>query len=132
MSAVFAPRRPGGLVAAGLALTVFEAVWVLVGFFYRWPVPAIGWLPVIGLAGLAAVAPARAGRPPALPAGTRRFWRSLALTSAVLSAAEVSSMIDSTRDGYPAVQFTPPTLVLLTAVVLVVIWAMLRLPAWQR
>lgn len=132
MSAAFPLRRPGGVVALALALFVLEAGWVLVGMAHPWPHPIIGWLPVIAMAGLGAYACYRTSRRPDLSPGTRRFWRSLGLTGAMLLVAEVSSMIDGTRDDYPAVQFSPLTLVLLTVVVLVALWAMLRLPAWQR
>jgi diguanylate cyclase (GGDEF)-like protein len=124
-------RRIGVLTALTTTLVVVEAIWVLVGLGHDWAHPGLGWLPVIATATLAAYACWKVSTHPGLAAATRRFWRSLALACAVLTVAEITN----TRDALtgPDMQYISPfTLGLLLVVVLVMIWALLRLPVRQR
>ncbi|MFI5892945.1 putative bifunctional diguanylate cyclase/phosphodiesterase [Actinoplanes sp. NPDC051513] len=132
MPAVSILRRPGGVVALALALFVFETFWVLAGWWHEWPYPIIGWPPVITLSALASYACWRVTRRPDLAAATRRFWRSLALACGVLAIGEITNLHDALGGPEPTQYISPLSMGLLLVVVLVMIWALLRLPAWHR
>ncbi|GIM88628.1 hypothetical protein Ato02nite_004210 [Paractinoplanes toevensis] len=125
-------RRVDGVTALTLALVAFEVGWVLVGLRHEWPHPGFGWLPVVAIAALAAYACWKASVRLDLAAATRRFWRTLALACAVLTVGEVSNMRDALGGPEPTQYISPLTLGILVVVVLIMIWAMLRLPVWQR
>jgi len=75
----------------------------------------------------------RTARRPGLAATTRRFWRTLALSSGVLVIAELTNTHDALAGPLaPRPYISPLTMALLLLVVLVMIWALLRLPAWRR
>jgi diguanylate cyclase (GGDEF)-like protein len=120
------------VIALALALFVFEAVWVLAGLRHVWSHPAIGWIPVVTTAPLAAYSCLRITRRPDLSAATRRFWRTLGLACVVLTVSEFSNVYDALHGDAPTQAVSPVTLGLLLVVVLMMIWALLRLPAWQR
>ncbi|WP_433365359.1 putative bifunctional diguanylate cyclase/phosphodiesterase [Actinoplanes sp. CA-142083] len=132
MSAVSLLRRPGGATALAVALFVFETFWVLGGWEHEWAYPIIGWPPVVALSALAAYACWRLTRRPDLAAATRRFWRSLALACAALAVGEVTNAYDALSGPAPTQYISPVSMGLLLVVVLAMIWALLRLPAWQR
>ncbi|GAA2657698.1 putative bifunctional diguanylate cyclase/phosphodiesterase [Paractinoplanes durhamensis] len=132
MSATSVLRRLSGTTTLTSALAAFEAAWVLIGLRHEWAYPAIGWLPVVAIAALAAYACGKVSRRRDLAAATRRFWRSLAVACAVLTVAEISNMYDALHGPEPTQYISPLTLGLLVVVVIVMIWSMLRLPVWQR
>jgi diguanylate cyclase len=132
MSGAFASRRHGGVLAIAVALTVFDFGWVLAGLGHEWSTPMIGWIPVVATAALAAYFCRSVARSPGLAAPTQRFWRSLGLANAVLTVGELSNAYDALHTGTPSQHFSPFTLSLTLVVVLIMIWALLRLPAWQR
>ncbi|HEX5198923.1 MAG TPA: bifunctional diguanylate cyclase/phosphodiesterase [Actinoplanes sp.] len=125
-------RRPGGVIALALALFGFETFWVLAGWEHEWSYPIIGWPPVIAMSLLSAYACRRVTRSPGLAAATGRFWRSLALASGVLAIGEITNAYDSLSGPEPTQDISPVSMGLLLVVVIVMIWALLRLPAWQR
>ncbi|MET3430506.1 diguanylate cyclase (GGDEF)-like protein [Actinoplanes tereljensis] len=125
-------RRIDGVTALTLALVTFEIGWVLIGLGHEWAYPGIGWIPVVTIAALAAYACWKVSVRLDLAAATRRFWRSLALACAVLTVGEVSNMHDALGGPEPSQYISPFTLGLLLIVVLIMMWAMLRLPVWQR
>ncbi|MFF5294879.1 putative bifunctional diguanylate cyclase/phosphodiesterase [Paractinoplanes globisporus] len=132
MSALLVPRRPRGVIAIAVALVLVEAIWVLAGLGHEWSHPVIGWLPTIAMAALGAYACRRTALRPDLTDGTRRFWHTLALADCVLTVAEVTSAHDALGGPAPRQYVGPVTTSLLLVVVLLTIWALLRLPAWHR
>ncbi|WP_051808914.1 putative bifunctional diguanylate cyclase/phosphodiesterase [Actinoplanes subtropicus] len=133
MPAAVAVRRPAGVIALAVALVAFEAVWLLAGWRHRPHHPVIGWLPVMAAATLSTYASLRAARRPDMAATTRRFWRTVALANGVLAIAELANTHDAlTGPSAPGPSIGPVTMTLLLAVVLLMVWALLRLPAWRH
>jgi len=128
-----AVRRPTGVIAIAIALVAFELVWLLAEWRHRPHHPVLGWLPVICAAMLSTYACRRTTRRSDLAATTRRFWRTVALANGVLVLAELANTHDAlTGPSAPGPHLGPLTMALLLVVVLVMVWALLRLPAWRR
>jgi diguanylate cyclase len=132
MSGTPRPRRFGGVIALALALSAFETAWVLIGLGHVWSHPSIGWIPTVGMPVIGAYASIRVARRADLSVATRRFWRSLGHACAILAVAETSYCYDALHGARPSQDVSARTTALLGAVVFVLIWALLRLPAWQR
>ncbi|MEV4347013.1 bifunctional diguanylate cyclase/phosphodiesterase [Actinoplanes sp. NPDC049596] len=120
------------LAAVGVLLVLADAAYLLAGLGHVWAHPVVGWLPLPVSAGLAAYACWTAARSPALDGGTRRFWRHLALASVFFVAGTIANTVDAVGGSEPSQRVGPVTLVCYLAVLGLVIWAMLRLPSWQR
>jgi diguanylate cyclase (GGDEF)-like protein len=125
-------RRPEAATAAGLVLCLFDLAWFAVGLVHHWAHPVIGWIPLPFGAALAAYAGWRVTRRADLARPTRRFWGQMGLACAILAVAIVSNGIDAFHDGAPTQWISNRTLVLYMAILAVAIWALLRLPTWQR
>nr|BFE63122.1 hypothetical protein GCM10020063_076480 [Dactylosporangium thailandense] len=111
---------------------VLSVAWLMA----QWPQPllhpALGWLPAPVCTVLTAVVCLRTTRAaPDRRAG--RFWRHMTLVMAVIMAAIWSSAYDSLLGpGAPTQRSSPLTLVLFLGAVVVVVWALLRLPMGRR
>ncbi len=119
------PALRGAVILAVLSVGWLVAQWphVLVH-------PAIGWIPVPLSAGLAAAVCLRTARL-AGPAG--RFWRHLGITMLILLAGVLSSAVDSlVGPGAPTQRSGGVTMTLYLGAVLVLVWALLRLPVRRR
>ncbi|MEV4509700.1 EAL domain-containing protein [Dactylosporangium sp. NPDC049525] len=113
-----------------VALAVLSVGWLLA----QWPQvlghPAIGWIPVPLSAGLAAAVCFRTARL-AGPAG--RFWRHLGVIMLILLAGVLSSALDSLAGpDAPTQRSGGVTMTLYLGAVLVLVWALLRLPVRRR
>ncbi|TQS44020.1 putative bifunctional diguanylate cyclase/phosphodiesterase [Cryptosporangium phraense] len=119
------------LRAAGVLVAV-NVAWVTTGLFHVWTRPLAGWiaLPVTTL--LAGYACWRLADHPTLDAATRRFWRQLTLACGLFTAATLSNAVDALGSGTPSQRLGPITLALYLAVLGLALWALLRLPPWQR
>jgi diguanylate cyclase (GGDEF)-like protein len=124
--------RIGALTVAGLVLCLFDLAWFGIGLAHRWEHPLIGWLPLPFSGGLAAYACRRVTRRRDLDRTTRRFWGQMGLACAFLVAAIFSNLADAFRDGPPTQYVSPRTLVVYLGILAVAMWALLRLPTWQR
>jgi diguanylate cyclase (GGDEF)-like protein len=125
------PRKFSSLLVSVAAL-VFGAAWLVAGLYHEWAHPVIGWvlLPVSAiLAGHACWVVSRRGD---LDPSTRRFWRHLTIASALFAAGIVANAADATAGPEPSQRVGPVTLVFYLGVLLLVMWALLRLPSWQR
>jgi diguanylate cyclase (GGDEF)-like protein len=116
----------------GLLPVVFGAVWLGVGLVHVWSHPVVGWLLLPVGTAVAGYACWTVTRLAGLDAGTRRFWRSLTLACGLFVAGIVANAVDATGGPVPSQRIGPVTLALYMAVLGVVIWALLRLPSWQR
>ena len=116
----------------GVCLLVISAGWTSVGLVHVWAHPVLGWLPLPVLALLAARACARVTRRVDLDADTRRFWRRMALASVLFAGGIVANMYDAVSGPVPSQRIGPVTLACYMGVLFVVLWALLRLPSWQR
>jgi diguanylate cyclase (GGDEF)-like protein len=123
-------RNAVGLL--GVLLVLPSTVWLLIGLGHRWEHPMIGWLPLPVGAALATYVCWRTARAGELDAGTRRFWRHFTLAAALYTAAIVGNLVDATAGATPSQHIGVVTLGLYLGVLGVVIWALLRLPSWQR
>ncbi|MGK5682927.1 putative bifunctional diguanylate cyclase/phosphodiesterase [Actinoplanes sp. URMC 104] len=124
--------RAHGLELAGALPVVAGAVWVLVGLVHEYAHPVIGWLPLPVSAAVAAVACARTARDPRLDRGTSRFWWHLTLAGVFFVGGTIGNTIDAVGGDAPSQRLAPVTVALYLAVLALVIWALLRLPSWQR
>jgi diguanylate cyclase (GGDEF)-like protein len=135
------PGFPGGMtgrvhppatIVVGLALCLFDVVWFAIGLAHHWAHPIVGWIPMPFGAALAAYACRRVTRRRDLARTTRRFWGQMGLACAVLILAIVSNAADAFRDGEPTQWISPRTLAVYMAILSMALWALLRLPTWQR
>ena len=124
--------RGNALAVLGVALVLTSSGWLLVGLAHEWARPVLGWLPLPLSAALAAYACHRAARIPGLDAGTRRFWRHLTIASVLFVAGIVANIVDAVGGAEPSQRIGPVTLAWYLSVLGVVLWALLRLPSWQR
>jgi diguanylate cyclase (GGDEF)-like protein len=85
------------------------------------------WLPVIAATALAGLACRRAAAAPGLDRVVQRLWRQLGLVCAVAAVGEISNTVDAVW-GPPERRHSVPTAVIYVAAVLVLLWALLRLP----
>ncbi|MFI5930808.1 putative bifunctional diguanylate cyclase/phosphodiesterase [Actinoplanes sp. NPDC051494] len=121
-----APMLAGGVLLAASFL------WFGAGLGHVHAHPVLGWLPLPVMAGLAAHSCRRAARDPRFDAGTRRFWHHVSLACALLGVGILANAHDAVGGTAPSQRLGPLTMVLYLAVTAIVIWALLRLPAWQR
>ena len=109
-------------------LAVANVVWVLAGLEHEWSHPVIGWLALPTGTALATYACWKASRDPR----TRRFWRHFTLAGAFFTAGAVGNTIDAVGGPEPSQLIGPVTVGFYLAVLALVLWALLRLPSWQR
>ncbi|MFC4043130.1 putative bifunctional diguanylate cyclase/phosphodiesterase [Dactylosporangium siamense] len=119
------PALRGAVILAVLSTAWLAAQWPHVIVH-----PAIGWIPVPLSAGLAAAVCFRTARL-AGPAG--RFWRHLGIIMLILLGGVLSSAVDSlVGPGAPTQRSSSFTMTLYLGAVLVLVWALLRLPVRRR
>jgi diguanylate cyclase (GGDEF)-like protein len=125
-------RRIGGIAALALALCLFELAWVLIGLAHTWSHPAIGWIVPVVLPVLTVRQQFRVSRCEQLPPATRRFWRHVGVASVVLVFAMFSNAYDALGGPELDQQQGRLTLSLLVGLMAIVLYALMRLPAWQQ
>ncbi|WP_328475387.1 bifunctional diguanylate cyclase/phosphodiesterase [Actinoplanes sp. NBC_00393] len=124
--------RDRGLLLTAAVLVLFCGVWLGFGMVHVWAMPLLGWLPLPVTAVLAGQACWSASRLTDLDAGTRRFWRHLAVACALFTAGILGNMYDAVGGPEPSQRIGVFTLFAYLSVLGVVLWALLRLPSWQR
>ncbi|GAA0559855.1 bifunctional diguanylate cyclase/phosphodiesterase [Paractinoplanes ferrugineus] len=125
------PRKLTSLSVSAIALAL-GAAWLVVGLFHEWSHPVLGWLPLPVAAILAGHACWTVSRRPDLDASTRRFWLHLTIACGLFAAGIVANAADATAGPVPSQRVGPVTLVFYLAVLVLVMWGLLRLPSWQR
>ncbi|WP_246613461.1 putative bifunctional diguanylate cyclase/phosphodiesterase [Paractinoplanes bogorensis] len=123
-------KRHALALSGGLLLLV-NAAWLLIGLHHEWSYPILGWLPLPASAALGAYASWKVSRSPGLDRGTRRFWWHLTLASGLYVVGTISNTVDAVA-GEPTQRIGLITTLWYLATMGVVIWALLRLPSWQR
>jgi diguanylate cyclase (GGDEF)-like protein len=107
-----------------VAITMFALNWSAQRTGVVW-----GWAPALVAAGLAWLACRQAGRTAGLDRVTQRLWHQLAMVCAVLVLGFTSNVVDTVaRPGIPIWQHSVQTAVLYALAVLVLLWALMRLP----
>ncbi len=124
--------RQDAPLIAGAALVVLCVGWTLAGLVHVPRTPALGWLPLPVLSLLAAYECGRVARDTTLPAATRRFWRQFGIGSVLLTVAVAANAYDAVGGPAPSQRVGVPTVAVYLSICVLVLWAMLRLPAWQR
>jgi diguanylate cyclase (GGDEF)-like protein len=124
--------RGNALVVSGALLVLIGALWLAVGLFHVWDHPVLGWLPVPFSTALAVHACWTVARTKALDEGTRRFWRHFGLASAIFLVGGLANIVDAVGGAQPSQRIGPVSLASYLGVLGVVLWALLRLPSWQR
>ncbi|AGL19365.1 bifunctional diguanylate cyclase/phosphodiesterase [Actinoplanes sp. N902-109] len=119
------------LLAGGLLLA-YCFVRFGIGFLVDFPLPFLGWAPLPVVSLLAAYDCWTTSRRVRLDPATRRFWRHLALCCAVLALACAGNAYDVVRAPDSVQHISPGTTALYLAILAFAVWALLRLPAWQR
>jgi diguanylate cyclase (GGDEF)-like protein len=128
-----APRPIGVVTVASGVLFVLSVSWFVIGLGHVWSHPGLGWLPLPPMAMLGAYACWRAARRVDLDAPTRRFWRQMGLCTALLTVAVISNVSDALLGpDAPSQRLSLPTVTLYLGVLMIALWALLRLPTWGR
>ncbi|GAA2511588.1 bifunctional diguanylate cyclase/phosphodiesterase [Pilimelia columellifera] len=123
-----AVRRTFHLVAAVL-LASAGVGWVLTSFCSPWAAPLWGWAPPVASAAVAASACWSTAESPALARTGRRFWRRVGVAIGVIGCGGVTSAIDWLGGAdHPTLHNRPGTLTLYVLGVLILLFALLRLP----
>ncbi|WP_199517177.1 putative bifunctional diguanylate cyclase/phosphodiesterase [Nucisporomicrobium flavum] len=126
------PVRDRLPLITGAVLLAYSLVRFAVGFFIEFRLPVTGWLPLPVMSLLAAYACLRASRRTDLDAATRRFWRH-ATACCVLLAVTVSINAHDALGAEGGFQRISTLAACLYMVILgFAVWALLRLPAWER
>ena len=128
-----APRVVGvpGLLLAYAPLFAIAAAWCVARAAGFESVPVIGWLPGALALGLAAWYLYRASRAPRLGPEGRRFWRRLAIAAALIAPSTNPLTKAKLGQEQPGVLLTV-AVSLVVAALLLVLWALLRLPVRRR
>ncbi|MFC7531540.1 putative bifunctional diguanylate cyclase/phosphodiesterase [Actinoplanes sp. GCM10030250] len=125
-------NRSTWLLLVTAAMVLLSAAWVAAGLVHVWAHPLLGWLPLPVTSILGGHACWTASRQTELDAGTRRFWRHMTVASALLTAGIVANIVDATGGPAPSQRIGAVTLAAYVSVLGLVMWALLRLPSWQR
>ncbi|WP_433056847.1 EAL domain-containing protein [Dactylosporangium sp. CS-033363] len=113
-------------------LTVLSVAWVLAQWSGPIVHPALGWLPVPVCLVLGTIVMLRTAHA-APDRRSGRFWRHLALILTLIMAAIISSAYDSLLGpDAPTQRSSPLTMVLYLSAVVVLVYALLRLPMGRR
>lgn len=132
MPQVLQVKRDRALKLSGAVLLTASFLWLGIGLVHVYAYPVLGWVPLPLMAMLAAHTCRRASLDTRFDTGTRRFWLHMGVACVVLTGGIVSNAWDATGGAAPSQRLGPITLVLYLAVIAIAIWALLRLPAWQR
>ncbi|HEX9999183.1 MAG TPA: bifunctional diguanylate cyclase/phosphodiesterase [Actinoplanes sp.] len=117
----------------GGGLFILSVGWFLVGLERVWTHPVLGWVPTPLMSVLAAYTCFDVARRTDLAAPIRRFWRQLGFAAVLLGVAVVSNAVDAlTGPNAPSQYLSTRTIALDVSVLAVAMWALLRLPSWQR
>ncbi|GAA2647162.1 putative bifunctional diguanylate cyclase/phosphodiesterase [Paractinoplanes durhamensis] len=119
------------LAASALALAL-STTWLVAGLVHEWAHPVLGWLPLPVASLLAGYACWAVARRADLDASTRRFWLSLTVACGLFTAGIIANAADATAGPAPSQRVGPITLVFYLGVLVQIMWALLRLPSWQR
>ncbi|MFC7531163.1 putative bifunctional diguanylate cyclase/phosphodiesterase [Actinoplanes sp. GCM10030250] len=126
------PGRSRGRLLVALGLVAFLIGWFTIGLVHVWPYPIIGWLPLPLLSVLATYECWRTYRSAQLDQATRRFWRSVGVACAILLPGNLSAMYDAFGGPELSQELGVRTQGIYVTALAVVLWALLRLPTWQR
>jgi diguanylate cyclase len=124
--------RPNAPLIIGGALLAFSLTWLVVGLSVAWTTPVLGWVPLPVMALLAAHACRRVYRAPSLARPIRQFWARFGVGCALLAVAVTAHAVDALGGPVPSQRISPGSLAVYLCVCLLVLWAMLRLPAPLR
>ncbi|AGZ41715.1 putative signaling protein [Actinoplanes friuliensis DSM 7358] len=124
--------HPRAALAAGGALLVVSFLWLGIGLGHVWAYPVLGWLPLPVLSLLAARACRQTGRRVELGIATRRFWTQLGHATTIMAVGIVSNAYDAVGGPEPSQRLSTLTLSVYLLALAVLLWALLRLPTWQR
>ncbi|MBG0566291.1 putative bifunctional diguanylate cyclase/phosphodiesterase [Actinoplanes aureus] len=119
-------------VVVALGLLVFLLGWFAIGLFHVWPYPVIGWLPLPVLSMITVYECMRTARSTELDHATRSFWARLGVACAILAPSTFSAMYDTFGGPVLSQQLSVRTQLFFGGSLVVVMWALLRLPTWQR
>ncbi|GAA2537224.1 bifunctional diguanylate cyclase/phosphodiesterase [Winogradskya consettensis] len=117
---------------AGAVLLAYCFVRFGFGVFAGFSWPVLGWIPLPVMSLLAAHGCWWTSNRFGLDAGTTRFWRQLSLCCVLLAAACVGNAYDALRVPEDFQHIGPVTATLYLGILVFAIWALLRLPVWER
>jgi diguanylate cyclase (GGDEF)-like protein/PAS domain S-box-containing protein len=112
-----------------IALGVVALAWV--GLQWHRPLlpPVLGWVPSLGAIICALTACIQTARSPRVAVEAARFWRHLAIAMVFMVGAQVSNCADAlVGQAIPSQRTGPATLMLYITGVMIVAWALVRLP----
>ncbi|BCJ41407.1 hypothetical protein GCM10010168_55940 [Actinoplanes ianthinogenes] len=126
------PRRIDGPSAVAVGLFAFALAWFLIGLGHVWSHPIIGWLPLPILPAIFTHECWRLARAPELDRDNRTFWGWFGVSGALLVLGTLSSMDDALGGPAPSQALSTRTQGIFGVVLIILLGALLRLPAWQR
>jgi diguanylate cyclase (GGDEF)-like protein len=128
-----APRDVGvpGLILTFAPLVAVAVAWCVARIAGFGSLPALGWLPGALALGFAAWYLHRASRAPRLGPDGRRFWRRLAIAAALIAPSTNPLTKANLGQDQPGVLLTVAVSLVVVALLLM-LWALLRLPARVR
>jgi diguanylate cyclase (GGDEF)-like protein len=124
--------RGNAVLAVNGALLVACFAWTAYGLVRVPAYPVLGWLPLPVMALLAADRCRRVGRISTLDAPTRRFWSHLSAVCVLLAVGVTSNAFDAMTGPEASQLISVQTMACYLIALALVMWALLRLPTWQR
>jgi diguanylate cyclase (GGDEF)-like protein len=122
------PGRWSRSIRVSMALAVVTVVWFTVNFDHPRGPLVLMWLPAPATLLLTWLASLRTGRCAWLPGPTRRFWRQFTLTVALVGLGTISQAYDMLSGPMVSQHISSITLGIYASGILVILWAMYRLP----
>ncbi|HLL69745.1 MAG TPA: EAL domain-containing protein [Micromonosporaceae bacterium] len=121
-------RRTDPLLLTSFSIVIFAIVWFGVNLD-RPRALWLLWLPSPLAAAMLTAVFQRVARTERLPALTRRFWRHLSFSAAMVGAGSLAQAYDALQDPLAGGQRTGPAMLIsYTCAIAIVMWALLRLP----
>jgi diguanylate cyclase (GGDEF)-like protein len=126
-------RRTSRLLLASGLLVVLSSIWFVANLDHpRGPLLLL-WLPQSLSTVILTLVYRRTSRAEQLPMPTRRFWRHLSVTAALVGMACVVQTGYALRDPFGGGQHTGPVMLAIdSCAVLVIVWALYRLPLGRQ
>jgi hypothetical protein len=122
-------RRTNRLLLSAGVLVVLSGIWFVTNLDRARGPLLLLWLAEPLSAAILALVYRRTSRTEQLPMPTRRFWRQLSIAAALVGMGCVAQAVDALRDPFGGGQHTGPVMLALdSGAVLVIVWALYRLP----
>ncbi|MEV0901975.1 bifunctional diguanylate cyclase/phosphodiesterase [Actinoplanes sp. NPDC049802] len=127
-----AHRRIDPSLVVALGLFLFVNGWFVIGLFHEWRHPIVAWLVMPVFSMLVTYECSRVARCAEIDRDTRRFWTRLGIACGMLIPGTASAMYDALAGPVLSQQIGVRTQLIFGFCMGFVLYALLRLPTWQR